>query len=85
MSLNLGHIRQKLLAIKPSTLYKESTKNVNNKHSVHYDVYYPDNDVPKTLRPAPDFRVIVFEYDNTLFPNKIYAYNDVFSIMVIFA
>ncbi|XP_008183477.1 uncharacterized protein LOC100160892 [Acyrthosiphon pisum] len=75
MHINVpSHIRQKLLAIKPSTLRKGSTKNVNNKHSVHYDVYYPDNDVPKTLRPAPDFRVIVFEDDLECFPN-IYDIN----------
>jgi len=59
---NLVHIRQKLLAIKPSACHEEPIKNANNKYCVHYDVYYPDNDVPKTSRPAPDFRVIVFEY-----------------------
>ncbi|XP_022173827.1 uncharacterized protein LOC111036200 [Myzus persicae] len=75
MHLNVpSHIRQKLLAIKPLTHHKESTKSTNNKHYVHYDVYYPDNDVPKTLRPAPDFRVIVFEDDLEHFPN-IYDIN----------
>lgn len=74
MHLNVpNHIRQKLFAIKPSTVH-ESTKNANNKHCVHYDVYYPDNNVPKTLRSAPDFRVIVFEDDLERFPN-IYNIN----------
>lgn len=68
------HIRQKLLAIKPSTCHEKSIKNANNKYCVHYDVYYPDNDVPKTSRPAPDFRVIVFEDDLEHFPN-IYEIN----------
>ncbi|XP_060842072.1 uncharacterized protein LOC132922522 [Rhopalosiphum padi] len=75
MHLNVPtHIRQKLLAIKPSTFHEESITNTNNKHCVHYDVYYPDNDVPKTSRPAPDFRVIVFEDDLEHFPN-IYNIN----------
>lgn len=71
MSFNLGHIRHKLLAIKPSTLHENSTKYTSSKHSIHYDVYYPDNDVPKTLRPPPDFRVIVFEYDSKFFADNI--------------
>lgn len=58
----LDRIRQKLFAIKPTNVH-DSSESVNDKHRIHYDVYYPDNEVPKTSRPAPDFRVIVFEYD----------------------
>lgn len=60
----LGHIKQKLFAIKSNNIYDESIDNACNKTFIKYDVYYPDNDFPKKSRPVPDFRVIVFEYEN---------------------
>jgi hypothetical protein len=59
---HLGHIKQKLYAIKPSHDLNKPIEKIEN---VIYDVYYPDNDVPKKSRPAPDYRVIVIEYENS--------------------
>lgn len=59
MCLNLGHIREKLFAIKRTEVKYEL--NTNSDYSVRYDVYYPNNHFPKKNRPVPDFRVIVFE------------------------
>lgn len=61
-SFNVGQIKQKLFAIKSSYEHNKSVEKISN---MHYDVYYPDNDVPKTSRPAPDYRVIVFEYEKS--------------------
>lgn len=57
----------KLFAVKSKTVHYKSTIDCNNGHQVHYDVYYPDNNVAKSTRPAPNFRVVVFEYENLFF------------------
>lgn len=62
----LGRIEQKLFSIKPTSTQNNSTKSVNDEHRIRYDVYYPDNYIPKTSRPLPNFRVIVFEYVHSL-------------------
>lgn len=62
MFLYLGHIKQKLFAIKPSYELNQPIDKINN---VIYDVYYPNNNVPKSSRPAPDYRVIVFKYEKS--------------------
>lgn len=74
MKLNLpNQIRQKLFAIKLENEPNESISNINE-HNVQFDVYYPDNYVPKTSRSVPDYRIIVFDNDSDLFPN-IYNVN----------
>lgn len=80
MKLNLPyHIKQKLFAIKPTKTvdfnqHVESISNMINEHNVQFDVYYPDNYVPKTLRSVPDFRIIIFDNDLDTFPN-VYKVN----------
>jgi len=63
------HIKRKLFAIKSTKTVglnqqDKSISNMTNEHNVQFDIYYPDNYVPKTLRSVPDFRIIVFEYEN---------------------
>lgn len=65
VSFNLDHIRKKLFAIKPTKV--KYSINLNSEYCVRYDVYYPNNNFPKKTRSAADFRVIVFEYEYTIY------------------
>lgn len=61
--LILERIMRKLKSIKSVDIKEEYNNLTIDKHRPTFDVFYPDNDFPKTKKPLPDFRVILYEYE----------------------